>query len=259
MHSFATREAIEAHLDELDWCGVIPDRRFALEQSVMPRVTLEGVPLTEVPEACELGDAVLFAPTGHGDVLELVQRAGTVARLRTLGVRHLLVSNVDNLGATLDPLLVGAHLESGHLLTAEAIVRRDGDAGASVCEREDGRVVIIEDPRLPVGMDPLSFPHFSVNNLWIRVEAMGENPELDWCAVRKRVAKLDPEVIQLERFVNQLAELVDTGYVIVQDGRFVPIKTRDDLVRARAKLLAAARAAGLIDPWRSDSMEGEST
>ena len=126
-----------------------------------------------------------------------------------------------------------------------------------MCEREDGRIVLIEDPRLPADTDPQSFPCFSINNLWLRVDAVEQEVELDWCAVRKRVAKLDREVVQLERFVNQLAEFVDAGYVVVDGARFLPIKTRNDLARARAQLLGFARAAGLIDRAEIDSMEDE--
>jgi UTP--glucose-1-phosphate uridylyltransferase len=43
-----------------------------------------------------------------------VRDSGVIEALPARGVEHVLVSNVDNLGATLDPLVLGAHLEAVH-------------------------------------------------------------------------------------------------------------------------------------------------
>lgn len=250
MRSFATRGAVDAHLGDIDWAGVEPGRRLLLDQSVMPRLLPDGTPMFEHDAYAGLDDTLLFAPPGHGDLVGRLQGDELLGRLRSLGVEHLLVSNVDNLGATLDPTILGAHLEGGARLTAEVVPRPPGEPGASICELADGRVVIVEDLRLPPGVDPMAFPHFNVNTLWLDLAALEMPLSLRWFAVRKTVVLPDGariDVLQLEQLVGQLSELVPTAYVEVDPGRFLPVKTRDDLARARPRLVALARAAGVID------------
>jgi UTP--glucose-1-phosphate uridylyltransferase len=50
-----------------------------------------------------------YAP-GHGDLPEALHRAGILDRFRASGGELLFMSNVDNLTATLDPAVIGAHL-----------------------------------------------------------------------------------------------------------------------------------------------------
>ena len=41
-------------------------------------------------------------PPGHGDVYESLQRSGLLDKLRAEGREYVFISNVDNLGATID-------------------------------------------------------------------------------------------------------------------------------------------------------------
>ena len=63
-------------------------------------------------------------------------------------LKHLLVHNVDTLGADLDPGLLGLHLASGRPLTYEVIGRRIDDRGGGLA-RVDGRVRILEGLAMP--------------------------------------------------------------------------------------------------------------
>ena len=77
-------------------------------------------PRTATPPArCSL------APAGHGDVFRALRDSGTGAELARRGVSTLLFSNVDNLAATLDPFVVGAHLALGRAMTVEVTARRN--------------------------------------------------------------------------------------------------------------------------------------
>ena len=59
-----------------------------------------------------------------------------------------MMSNVDNLGATLDPAVIGAPLARGAALTAEVVRKEKGDKGGAPA-RLDGRPQIIEGFRFP--------------------------------------------------------------------------------------------------------------
>ena len=234
----------------IDWAGVPTRDRLEFEQSLLPRVLPDATPLPELPAADELGDTTLYAAPGHGDTLRRVRDSGTLDALTARGVRHLLVSNVDNLGATLDPELLGAHLEAvarGAALSVEVVRRAPDDAGGCVASI-DGRPVIIEGFRLPAGTDLADYPHFNTNTLWIAVDALRASHPLTWFPVHKKLEWPDGserDIVQFEQLIGQLSEFVPTAYILVDRDRFLPIKTRDDLAAAAPRLAAIARAAGL--------------
>lgn len=267
MHSFATQGPSEAHLAEIDWAGVNPGDRDSFAQSIMPRVLPDGTPLPELPEAATMDDVDLYCAPGHGDTLGRLRDSGVLGRLQARGVRHLLISNVDNLGASLDPVVLGAHLEAverGAGVSVEVVRREPGDAGGCVAELEDGpqagTAAIVEAFRLPEGVDLADYPHFNTNTLWVTTEAVDREIPLTWFAVRKRIdwpsregaaaahigADGTLEVVQFERLIGQITESVKSAYLEVdRNARFCPIKVREDLHTEAAALRAFARAAGM--------------
>jgi UTP--glucose-1-phosphate uridylyltransferase len=235
MNSFATRTASLEHLDEIDWGGVPVADRYTFDQSIMPRITAEGDALAELDLATTLPDTDVYSAPGHGDTVGRLRDSGVLARLRARGVEHVLISNVDNLGASVDPTVLGAHLaaaDDGGEVTVEVVTRREGDAGGCVAAVE-GRPIIVEGFRLPADTDLTAFPHFNTNTLWVKLEALDRELPLTWFPVRKRVALADGrevEAIQFERLIGQITEFLDSRYQEVdRDARFLPVKTRDDL------------------------------
>jgi UTP--glucose-1-phosphate uridylyltransferase len=253
MHSFATEAASRAHVDAIDWAGLAQHDRMWFSQSIMPRVLPDGTPLFELPGADDLDDATLFAAPGHGDTLKRLRDSGTLAKLRERGVEHVLVSNVDNVGATLDPLVLGAHLEAverGAAVSVEVVRREDGDAGGCIAEIAGGNAAIIEGFRLPEGIDLADFPHFNTNTLWLHLAAMDRSFDLTWFAVRKTIAwpgQAAPRpVVQFEQLIGQVTEVVPTAFLDVERSeRFLPIKTREDLAVAAPALVEFAKDVGL--------------
>ena len=136
MTSFATDEAIRAHVVERDL-----GEPLVFNQFVSLRLETSGEVFRE-----ESGKASLYAP-GHGDLFQALRRSGTLAALRERGVRIVMVSNVDNLGARVDPVVVGMHLLGQRPLTCE-VARKEGDMGGAPV-RVDGKLQLVEGPRFP--------------------------------------------------------------------------------------------------------------
>ena len=226
MTSFATDEAIRAALAGPD-AGAGP---LLFGQFVAPRLRPDGSLFRDAT-----GAVSLYGP-GHGDLLEAIRTSGTLARLRELGVRHVAVSNVDNLGARVDPVVVGAHLRAGRPLTVE-VARKDGDAGGAPA-RVDGRMAMLEGPRFPPGFDQDAIPVFNTNTALVDVDALGQPVDLTWLYVEKDV---DGErAVQLEHLYHELSAHVPTTFLVVPRhgprGRFFPIKVPEDLERSRDAL-----------------------
>jgi len=239
MCSFATRSASDEHLAMIEWAGVPVADRLTFDQSVLPRIDPDGGLLRDRPGAETMPQSALYAAPGHGDTLEQALRSGLVDRLRARGIRHVLVSNVDNLGATIDPHVLGQHLaavDRGAAASVEVVRRRPGDVGGCIAE-VGGRPVIVEGFRLPTSTDPERYAHFNTNTLWLTLDALGSMPPLTYFPVARKLRwsdGADVDLIQFERLIGQITEHLPAAYVEVdRDERFVPIKTRDDLAAAR--------------------------
>jgi UTP--glucose-1-phosphate uridylyltransferase len=224
MTSFATDEETRAHVGALD----VPEPLW-FSQSVSLRLTEAGDLFLEG------GRPSPYAP-GHGDLLGSIRRSGTVEALRSLGVEHVAVSNVDNLGARLDPVVIGAHILVGRPLTIE-VAAKEGDMGGAPA-RVDGRLGLLEGPQFPPGFDQDTIPVFNTNTATIALEALDRAYDLRWLYVRKTVD--GRAAVQLERLYHQVSWELDTTFLEVPRsggrGRFFPIKEPEDLIASQAAL-----------------------
>jgi UTP--glucose-1-phosphate uridylyltransferase len=225
MTSFATDEAIRGHVAERALGDPLVFNQF---------VSLRLEPGGELYRGAD-GRASLYAP-GHGDLYEALRRSGTLADLRTRGVRVVTVSNVDNLGARVDPVVIGAHLLARRPLTCE-VARKEGDMGGAPV-RVDGVLQLVEGPRFPADFDQDATPVFNTNTALFDIDALDVDYDLSWLYVEKVVDGRD--AVQLERLYHEVTALVETTYLEVPRrgtrGRFSPIKTPADLERAQDDL-----------------------
>jgi UTP--glucose-1-phosphate uridylyltransferase len=224
MTSFQTDDETRVHVASL---GVPEPLRFT--QSISLRLT-EGGDLFE-----EAGRPSPYAP-GHGDLLSGLRSSGTLALLRERGVEHVAVSNVDNLGARLDPVVVGAHLAGGRPVTVE-VALKDGDmGGAPACV--GGRLGLLEGPQFPPNFDQDRIRVFNTNSATIALAALDRDFDLPWLYVRKQVD--GRAAVQLERLYHQISWELETTFLEVprtgRYGRFVPIKEPEDLERSQPGL-----------------------
>jgi UTP--glucose-1-phosphate uridylyltransferase len=234
MTSFQTEDETRAHVAGLD----VPHPLW-FSQFASLRLTEDG------DLFLENGRPSLYAP-GHGDLLDAIRESGTLAVLRDRGVEHIAVSNVDNLGARLDPVVVGAHVLAGRPMTSE-VARKEGDMGGAPA-RVDGRLGLLEGPQFPAGFDQERIHVFNTNTAMLAVEAIDRPFELRWLYVRKLVD--GRPAIQLERLYHQIAWELDVTLLEVPRtgtrGRFFPIKEPDDLRRAQPALREML-AASVVD------------
>jgi hypothetical protein len=112
-------------------------------------------------------------PVGHWFELPNLLKNGTLARLLAAHprLRTLLVHNIDTLGATLDPALVGWFQASGATLGWEVIPRRIEDHGGGLA-RVDGRLRMVEGLALPREADEFNLTYYSTNSCWVDIERL---------------------------------------------------------------------------------------
>lgn len=225
MTSFATDAAIREHVAEQGLGDPLVFNQF-----VSLRLEASG----ELFRDAE-GRPSLYAP-GHGDLFPALRRSGTLAALRDRGVRYVTVSNVDNLGGRVDPVVVGAHIAGGRGLTCE-VARKEGDMGGAPV-RVDGRLQLVEGPRFPPSFDQEQAPVFNTNTAHFDLDTLDREYDLSWLYVLKDVD--GRPAVQLERLYHEVSAFVEAQYLEVPRrgprGRFLPIKTPADLERAQGDL-----------------------
>jgi UTP--glucose-1-phosphate uridylyltransferase len=236
MNSFATHARTLSFLAQRG----LADAAEVFLQSVSLRLTPGGDVLRDAE-----GRVSLYAP-GHGDFPGSLRRSGLLGRLRARGVQTLVLSNIDNLGAELDPVVIGYHLARGRALTAELAATLPGDVGGAPAFVGE-RLQIVEGFRFPTGFDFATVPFMATNTFALSLDLLEQEFPLSWFYVEKSVD--DRTAVQMERLVNELSSFVPTSYLATPrsgpTGRFFPIKTRADLEALRADEGLVRRFAGI--------------
>lgn len=229
MNSVHTDGATRQHLDQNGWFGLDQGRTRLFMQSALPHLHPDGKLYRDAS-----GNLSLYGP-GHGDLLPSLKRSGMLDWLRGLGVEMVLASNVDNLGATLDPVIVGHCLLSRKEMVVEVVTKDHGDVGGAPVD-VDGYICVVEDFALPNGFDRSQLSVFNTNTLWFRVDALGQELRLDWYLIHKTLGDGTP-VVQFEALIGQASWFLKAGYIGVDRAtRFLPVKTPEDLQQMRPLL-----------------------
>ncbi|MCX6951282.1 MAG: UTP--glucose-1-phosphate uridylyltransferase, partial [Verrucomicrobia bacterium] len=181
--------------------------------------------------------------TGHGDLPDALRRAGHLARFRADGGKYVWITNLDNLGASIDPAVLGAFIDRKAKLMVEVCPKRKGDRGG-IPVRTNGRLEVLEEFRLPEGFDATTVPVFNTNTFLVDAEALDTTPFVwTYFEVEKKVE--GRPAIQFERLLQEMTAALDAIYLrIPRDGaesRFLPVKDMDELAARRSEIEAVAR------------------
>ncbi|MBK8975388.1 MAG: UTP--glucose-1-phosphate uridylyltransferase [Planctomycetes bacterium] len=231
MNSFATDERTKQHLAEHDWFGYGEDHIRCFTQFVSVRMTEDG----DIFETDE-GGISLHGP-GHGDFAPAFRQSGALGAFLADGGETVFVANVDNLGARVDPLLIGFHVDGRSQATVEVAPKWPGDVGGSPYLYE-GKLQLVEQIRYPPDFDPGIVDVFNTNTFHFDAASLDRDFDLGYYFVEKKVD--GRKAIQIERLIGEMTRFLKARFVRVKrtgvDSRFFPIKTREDLTTGREEI-----------------------
>lgn len=230
----AIRGALGAHLDG--------ERIGVFSQFLSLRLTPEGDLYLDAD-----GHPSEHAP-GHGDLPEALQKSGLLTGFVQRGGRVVMVTNLDNIGGTLDPALIGWHLEHGQPVTSEVVEKVAGDRGG-IPVRVDGKLCVLEEFRIPKSFDPASVRVFNTNVFHFDARALHEL-DIPWTYFRVVKKVGEHSVLQFERLVNEVTSFLPSRYVVVPrngaGARFLPVKDNEELAQRRGEIELVARSRGML-------------
>ena len=235
------RAALGARIDN--------DYLATFEQFVSPRLTKSTTG--------DSGNATLFLDehghpsvhaTGHGDLPDALRASGLLAKFLARGGKVVVIANIDNLGATVDPAIVGFHLDHGGPVTVELVDKVGSDRGGGPV-RWNGKPIITEEFRLPVGFDPTSVPVFNTNTFLVDAAALAALA-MEWTYVEVEKKIGTQTAVQFERLLGEITAGLPAHFLRVpREGtlsRFLPVKDAPELERRRPEIEAIARARGML-------------
>jgi UTP--glucose-1-phosphate uridylyltransferase len=243
MNSFATREASLAALGRHD--GIDSGLPADFLQSREPKLRADTLEPVEWPADRELE----WCPPGHGDLYVSLAASGMLDTLLDAGCRWAFVSNIDNLGATVEPRIAAWAEAEDVPFVLEAVRGTPADRKGGHLASRDGRLVLRETAQVPEGDESFGdverWRFYNTNNLWVDLQALARllderpsGPELPLIVNRKTVDPADeasPAVLQLETAMGAAVGSLDGARAVhVPRTRFAPVKTTDDLLVVRS-------------------------
>lgn len=231
MNSFFTEQASVTGL------GKTPLLVMDFVQQEYPRLRRDNL------QPLDTGSDDDWCPAGHGDLYMSLAGSGLLNSLLELGLRYAFVSNIDNLAATLCPVLLGKMVHGGYDFMMEVTRKtaEDVKGGAPVLYR--GKPALLEIAQVPPEhldefKDIKTFSYFNTNNLWLDLLAIKnqlENGALELPLIRNNKTIRGVEVVQIETAMGAGLQCFDRpGVIAVPRSRFVPVKTEKDLQLLRS-------------------------
>lgn len=246
MNSFATREdSLEELKKYKNFSEELPPD---FVQHKVPKLVCEDLSAVEWPE----NPLLEWCPPGHGDIYTALVSSGMLEKMLAAGYQYAFVSNADNLGAYLDPRILGYFVKNNFPFMMEAAdrTRADRKGGHLAIKAGTDQLILRESAQCP-HEDEAEFQniekhkYFNTNSLWINLEAlallMSENNNVLGLPMIRNAKTVDPRdpdstpVFQIETAMGTaIAVFKGATAIRVSRQRFAPVKTCDDLLAVRS-------------------------
>jgi UTP--glucose-1-phosphate uridylyltransferase len=235
-------------------------------QSQFPRINKES--LMPIARSCNpQGDMEAWYPPGHGDFYESLNNSGLLDDFIKQGREYCFISNIDNLGATVDLNILNLLLnpENSSAKPKEFLMEvtdktRADVKGGTLIQYED-KLRLLEIAQVPKEnvedfKSVKTFKFFNTNNLWVKLPSIKriiENGTLDMeVIVNPKTLDNGANVIQLETAVGAAMKCFEGSIGLnVPRSRFLPVKKTSDLLLVMSNLYNLKNGSLAMSPIRS--------
>ena len=246
MNSFSTRAdtlAALAAYPNLNADGIPLD----FLQHKVPKVRADSLGPVVHPDNPELE----WCPPGHGDIYLALSTSGMLDRLIDKGYEYAFISNSDNLGAVLDPVILGYCIKNRLDFLMEVADRTESDKKGGHLARLPSGGFLLREIAQTTREDMAAFQdirrhrYFNTNKIWVRLPALKAVLEskkgllgLPMIRNRKPMNPREPDsppVYQLETAMGAaITVFASAGAIRVPRTRFTPVKNTNDFLAVRS-------------------------
>ena len=235
MQSFYTKDLMKPIIEKTKDARIL-----SYCQNKFPRIyqdTLEPVPKDDKSPIGE------WNPPGHGDVFHCLKDSGILDQLLEEGKKYIFISNIDNLGATVDLKIYNKAASENRSFLAETVPKTPDDWKGGMPILYKGRIKLLETAQVPEGhmkdfIDTKKFDIFNANNMWVNLQKLKEildNNKLYLDVIKNKKVYNGKNVIQLEAAAGSaIQSFPDSISVKVPRKRFIPVKSCNDLLLMRS-------------------------
>jgi UTP--glucose-1-phosphate uridylyltransferase len=205
---------------------------ICFQQSFVPRLDVEFNVLTN-DELCEQNKQY-FYPPGHGDIYKSLLESNI--NFSELGIEYLFISNIDNLGATINKDIYNHVYNYDIPFAIEMTPKTKLDVKGGTIVYNKDKYHLLEVAQVPVDKldefcDITKFKYFNTNNLYIKI---GQLKEYDLPVIYNKKKLGDKDIIQLETAMASIINfLPNSRLILVNRSRFLPVKKWEDLERLK--------------------------
>tara|TARA_Y100000589_G_scaffold40499_1_gene33905 strand:- start:31 stop:1254 length:1224 start_codon:yes stop_codon:yes gene_type:complete len=199
-------------------------------QEFYPRLNPEN--LEPITSDSTIKDISEWYPPGHGNIYSSLHNDPLFNKLKEKGIEYLFISNADNLAATFDENIYN-FIYNKYDFCLELTEKTLNDVkGGTVVLYED-KLKLLEVAQVPkqhlndfYSIDKFKF--FNTNNLWIKLDKIHNNMNLDVIYNKKNIHGKD--IVQLETAMASVISNFNKSVCInVPRRRFFPIKRCCDI------------------------------
>ncbi len=181
-------------------------------------------------------------PPGHGDIYSALYSSGLLDKLINSGYNYAFISNSDNLGAVVDPLILTYMVKHDVPFIMEVCRRTEMDKkGGHLAQTKDGKLILREVAQCPEEeieefQDIKKYSFFNTNNLWINLKHLKKilfenNNFVDLPIIINPKVVADIPVYQIETAMGAAISVFENAKAIaVPRSRFAPVKKTNDLL-----------------------------
>lgn len=262
MNSFNTDEDTEKIVRKYKGFQV---KIYTFNQSCFPRISRDSL----LPVAKDFDvekDIDAWYPPGHGDFYESFQNSGLLRQFIEEGRQYLFLSNIDNLGATVDLNILNMLLgeKSNERKPIEFVMevtdKTRADVKGGTLIQYENKLRLLEIAQVPAEhVDDFksvkTFKFFNTNNIWAKLDSIEHvlnehilNMEI---IINNKTLDNGVRVIQLETAVGAAMKCFDSGIGInVPRSRFLPVKKTSDLLLVMSNLYSLKGGSLVMSPQR---------
>jgi len=247
MNSFNTQEATKANLQKLNFTNqTLPTSFLENKSPKLQKIISDSGEITYLPAKYATNSDLEWAPPGHADVYPSLYETGLLDELISKGYEYLFISNVDNLGASLNYNIFEKYLNLNSDFVMEVASRTENDKKGGHLALKDNKLILREVAQVQPSdeadfQDFTKYKFFNTNSIWIKASALktllDQNQgilNLPLIINEKNINPTDlnsPKIIQLETAMGSTISLFENAKtILVPPKRFIPVKNTNNLL-----------------------------